>query len=125
MNSIGFSLTGFVILMVVFYVWGLLSTYLNSSKYKKFWLFVAPLLIIAPIYLFAISPFFLKNKDVNKRLKAILFFSFFTLSYYLFYLFFTRGMHADFSMEISLFSSSLSALLFLLHVNVLEHKLNK
>jgi hypothetical protein len=119
MDDIGFSLMGFLILMIIFYIWGLYLIYKTPQKYKKYWLFVAPLLILDPILLFVLSPFFTKTKDKAARFRGLVFFCFNTVGFWIFLIFFKYGMQAAFDREISLFSSCLSSLLYLVCVNII------
>lgn len=122
MNNIGFSLMGFLILMIIFYIWGLISIYRTPKKYYRSWLLVAPLLIIAPMFLFVLSPFFTRTKDTDARFKAIIFLLFYLVSQALFTLFFKFGMQSTFSLELSLFSSGLASLLYLISMSIINYK---
>jgi hypothetical protein len=120
MNEIGFSLFGFLIVMVIFYVWGLLSIYKTPEKYHNYWLIIAPALIIAPVLLFVLSPFFAKVKDTDSKLRAIIFFLFFLVSNFIFSIFFKFGMNATYYLEISLFVSGISSMLHLLSMYIIK-----
>ncbi len=123
MNSIGFSLIGFLILMVIFYIWGMISIYKNYKKYYRIWLFIAPLLIIAPMLLFVISPFCTKINNTKIRFDAIIFLIYYIISQSTFILFFKFGMQTPFYLELSLFSSGFSSLLYLICIELaMQHE---
>lgn len=120
MNDIGFSLMGFLILMIIFYTWGLISVYKNHRQFNRIWLFCAPFLIIAPMLIFVISPFCIKTKNTKGQFDAIIFLIYYIISQFIFTLFFKFGMQSPFYVELSLFSSALSTLLYLICTSLIN-----